>query len=1031
MLAQITTDDALTASWWHELQSVKTLPNNQPADPAASVKKAYDHLIKVTPPDAIYCIATQTGHQAAPKHTWFSTPIAAATFAVYESLVRHCKGVWYATSGYTDEPELNRYGNPSRSVKNVVGVKALWVDLDVAKPIPAEWVEPIRLMRLRTDKDEAINALPVEQREQYLEYLKEFDKYHSQQAAIDGLVDFIQKTGLTPSTVVSSGRGIHAYWCLSEVLTPNTWKQLADKMKALTVHHGLKADPMRTADAASLMRLPGTWHRKGDPLEVYTIQSSELTYTYDALNAKIQEKVRIASPSVLRNMKEKHAPTGVAAALIRPSEFPPANAELVATKCQQLRFFRQSKGVVEEPVWYLAGGTLAHCIDGEKYFQEWSSGHPHYSPQATADKMQQWLDRTTGPSSCGAFEDKNPTGCAGCPHKGTIAFPVQLGEEAAPLVDPTPIPPSELADELGEVDTEVYVPPTQLGNFRRTVKGIQVVDDALPAPITICDYDVWITRNSHDKHLDARVVNLCYRDYHGEIYEYQLKASVLSDQKALLTWLYDKGLYPKPEHAKAMSSYLQAYINDLAKNQKTITLHGTMGWSTENDTEGREKRINGFVLGNRLITSKGVVEAGISPKLRAYAQYFHKMGDMDKWIRSTRIYGEKGLEPHAFAFLMGFAAPLMKFTGTINGVTVSLVGRTGAGKTSTALHALSMYGHPENQKVKWGDTNNAIFYSLNAVKNLPVLVDELTNPDPQQVSQFAYDVTNGKQRARLNSDASLKTAERESWNLIVLATTNESLIEKVQMEKSEASAAIARILEYRLHEDDRWLDHVEKELVDIFVNDYGLIGEAYLSHLVKNVDNLKVTIPKMLTWVKENSGNVGQHRYINAAVACAIVGGHIARKLGLIQFDIEPVTEWALNLLREYSGKNKTSKINPYDVLGTFLAENNGKLLMVGKETNGVAKLLAGEVPRAAIIGRLDMQDEKLYIRRDALDRWLTNRRINHADVVLQLMRNETLARGNPTVNLAKNVPTLPPLMLSCYVFDAKKLGITVNGGES
>ena len=61
----------------------------------------------------------------------------------------------------------------------------------------------------------------------------------------------------------------------------------------------------------------------------------------------------------------------------------------------------------------------------------------------------------------------------------------------------------------------------------------------------------------------------------------------------------------------------------------------------------------------------------------------------------------------------------------------------------------------------------------------------------------------------------------------------------------------------------------------------------------------------------------------------------------------------------------------------------------------------------------------------------MTNRRINHADVVLQLMRNETLARGNPTVNLAKNVPTLPPLMLSCYVFDAKKLGITVNGGES
>lgn len=1026
LLSQIKTDDALTAAWWHDLQSVTTLPNGQPANPGESVKRAYEHLLRVNPENSIYCIATQTGHQGSPHHKWFSTPVAAATYAVYESLVRHCKNVWYATAGYTDEPILNKFGNPSRSVKNVVGVKALWVDLDVSKPIPDEWVEPIRLMSLRSDKDEAINALPHEQQEQYREYLKELDKYHTQQAAVEGLVDFIQKTGLTPSSVISSGRGLHVYWYIEEVLTANTWKQLAENLKALTICHGLKADPMRTADAASLMRLPGTWHRKGEPLEVLTLQNSALTYKYEAIDALIREKLRISNPSVLRNTQAKHAPTGVAAALIRPNEFPPANAELVATKCQQIRFFRQSRGVVDEPVWYLVAGTMAYCVDGERYYQEWSSGHPNYSAQATQDKFAQWLDRTTGPSSCAAFEGKNPTGCGGCSHKGKVAFPVQLGEEAAPLIEPTPIPICEMADEHGEVESKPYVPPTQLGSFRRTTKGIQVVDDALPAPITICDYDVWITRNSHDKQVEARMVNLCYRDYHGDVFEYQLKASVLSDQKALLMWMYDKGLYPKPEHAKAMSSYLQAYINDLAKNQKTITLHSTMGWSVEHDIDGREKAINGFVLGNRLITKNGTVEAGLSPKLRSYAQYFHETGSRDKWIRSTRIYGEKGLEPHALAFLMGFAAPLMKFAGTINGVTISLVGRTGAGKTSVAYHAVSMYGHPEKQKIKWGDTANAIFYMMNSVKNLPVLVDEFTNPDPHQVSQFAYDVTNGMQRARLNSDASLKTTERDPWNLIVLATTNESLLEKVQSEKADAAAAVARVLEYQLMEDDRWLEHIETELVDVLSNDYGVIGETYLSHLVKNVDNLKITIPKMITWVKENSGNVGQHRFLNAAVACAIVGGHIARKLGLIEFEMENVTQWALDLLRDYSGKNKSSKINPYDVIGTFLAESNGKILMVAEKVNGVVKLVT-EVPRGILVARLDMGQRKLYVRRDALDRWMTNRKINHGEVLLQLMKADVLDRSHKHYNLSEDVPTLAPMRLSCYVFNTDKLGIKID----
>lgn len=1025
MLAQIKTDDALTAAWWHDLQQVVTLPNGQPANVTESVRKAYAHLTQTTPAGGIYCVAAQTGHQAQPHHKWFSSAEGAVVYAIYESLVRHCKNVWYATSSFTDEPELNRYGNPSRNAKNVVSVKSFWIDLDVAQPIPPEWVEPIRMLSLRTDKHDVIARIPSDQQKTVRDYLKELDKYPSQQSAVEGLIDFIQKTNLVPTSVVSSGRGIHVYWSFSESVTANSWKQVAEGLKALADAHGLKQDHSRTADSASLMRLPGTWHRKGDPLEVYTIKTNEVTYTFEALSAQIKEKLRVVNPSVVRNMQNKHAPTGVAAALIRPHEFPPANAELVATKCQQVKFFRQSRGMVDEPLWYVLAGTLGHCVDGEAYFQEWSSGHPQYNYNATQAKLEQWMERATGPSSCGAFEAKNPTGCAGCPFKGKIAFPVQLGEDAAPLVEEVVIPPLPMADALGEVESHAYKPPTQLGSFRRTTKGIQVVDDALPAPITICDFDVWITRNSHDRYTDSRVVNLCYRDNHNDVFEYQLKASILSDQKSLLTWLYDKGLYIKPEHAKAMSSYLQAYINDLARNQKTITLHSAMGWAVERDTDGREKETVGFVLGNKLITPKGTVEAGLSPRVKDYSQEYHGVGDKDAWVRSTRVFQQKGLEGQAFALLCGFGAPLMKFSGGINGSMVSMVGPTGTGKTSAMTYALSIFGRPKDVKMKWGDTLNSIYYKIGATKDMPIALDECTNAEPLDISQLAYDVSNGKPKSRLKSDASLQTSEKELWHLIMLATSNESLLEKVKMEKSDPTAALARILEYRIEYDDRWMDFCGNELIDVVENHYGSIGEEYLRYVVANRETLKEVIPSMMKWVKDNGSTLGQHRFLNATVACALVGGQIAKNLGLIDFDLTQVTEWIMQLLRDYGGKSKSHQINPYEMLGTFLAENNGKILSVGHEVNGVAKFL-GELPRGVIVARLDMGIEKLYLRKDAFERWMTNRKINHGEVLTQLMRSELMDRTPQATNVSRGMPGAPPTVVPCYVLDAKKLGIKV-----
>ncbi len=91
------------------------------------------------------------------------------------------------------------------------------------------------------------------------------DGYTTKREAADALVEFCTVTGLPkPTTLVDSGNGLHVYWVLDMDVSPEDWRACGALLKALTKKHGLLADPSRTSDIASVMRVPGTLNQK-DP----------------------------------------------------------------------------------------------------------------------------------------------------------------------------------------------------------------------------------------------------------------------------------------------------------------------------------------------------------------------------------------------------------------------------------------------------------------------------------------------------------------------------------------------------------------------------------------------------------------------------------------------------------------------------------------------------------------------------------------------------------------------------------------------
>lgn len=68
-----------------------------------------------------------------------------------------------------------------------------------------------------------------------------------------------------PTHTVDSGGGLHIYWRLDTFLQRDSWQTYAKYLKDLTHAHGLLADDSRTADIASVLRLPGTLNHKYEP----------------------------------------------------------------------------------------------------------------------------------------------------------------------------------------------------------------------------------------------------------------------------------------------------------------------------------------------------------------------------------------------------------------------------------------------------------------------------------------------------------------------------------------------------------------------------------------------------------------------------------------------------------------------------------------------------------------------------------------------------------------------------------------------
>ena len=93
-----------------------------------------------------------------------------------------------------------------------------------------------------------------------------------------------------PTHVVHSGGGLHVYWAVDQPIEREVWQAHARKLKEVAKACQFLADPSRTADIASVLRMPGTLNYKYDPPRPVRLVTAE--------DKPIEQTVMLAAISI-------------------------------------------------------------------------------------------------------------------------------------------------------------------------------------------------------------------------------------------------------------------------------------------------------------------------------------------------------------------------------------------------------------------------------------------------------------------------------------------------------------------------------------------------------------------------------------------------------------------------------------------------------------------------------------------------------------------------------------------------------------
>lgn len=814
-------------------------------------------------------------------------------------------------------------------------------------------------------------------------------KYATQVDALKALIKFCKDAKLPTPTVTSSGGGLHVYWLITPSVQSNTWRAYASQLKKLAQVHGLKADPARTTDTSSVLRVVGTFnHKRGEKRPVKVIKQGVVTEFDDFLKrlnaATIRAGEQVAQPKEADEY-DKYFGGGN---LDRKRDYgEPPHILAVLKECRLMRALNDTRATHDQTTWYNSLGVTVFCADGVNVSHKWSKPHPGYTPAGTEAKIQQWLP--LAPVSCKVLAEKcGAELCAGCPHLNKNSNPIRLAQH----IDAAPAPVIQVP--AGPAIVELHIPDPPKPYTRTKSGGISMRNtnkEGEEFHHVIYGHDLFPIRRMRNGL--AGIEQHLWRVVHPKDgpTDFVIDADAFYDRKKFATSVAHAGIYAQPDDLKGLQNYMVAYIAELQRQAAAEAQATHLGWSPERDA---------FTLSDKIIYANGTVKpVTLSGDAATYSEPLHKRGTLERQIELLEFYNHPAYIPNQFVILAGLGAAVFGMTGQ-HGAIINCTGKAGASKSTTIYTAAALWGDPEKYTIngtKRGDTANRRDAKTSVLSNLPICVDEISSIGLDEAYNMAMGVSQSESRGRLKRNGTAQKTLNSEKSTLVLSTANDSLHDTLSARSSTGAAASMRVFEiaftnqiiHKKWEADEYLDELK--------HNYGHIGEIFIQAAVQEHTALKQRVRTEMKLIDQEASITPGERFYSSVGAAVLEVGRWAVRNGIVRYDIEAVRKWLIEVQIPFMrGVVVDEYASPAGVLTDYLEAISGNTLVVQKiKGAGIVNIL--KKPMGQMLAHYDYDDKTLIVLRKGFKDYCAKIGANFLTIIEELHAAKIDINGNRT----------------------------------
>ena len=850
----------------------------------------------------------------------------------------------------------------------------------------------------------------VENAKQYKSFFFDLDcgdkkDYPSQGDALTALRSFCKKNNLPKPVIVSSGNGVHCYWPLEYPITYDDWFPVAEKLKSLCAEHNLLADPAVTSDGARVLRVPETHNHKGTtPIKVSVMSNGIKPIAFHEFSDLVGEVIAVPKSLPMNEVINKVANTTEAMFIdiLRKTK--------EGRGCEQIKNILINQEDISEPLWRGGLSITKFCVDSEKASKIISKKHPGYSEEETLDKM----DRIIAPYWCTTFDEHNPDVCPKCPHWKKIKSPIVLGNRITESEEDIR---EALAMDMPDDEEMDYKIPSKYPSpyFRGSNGGVYMRyknADGDPEDKLIYHNDLYVVNRVSDAETGEGVVMRLHLPKDG-IREFTVPLTSVTSKEDFRKQLSMQGVaVPRMDH---IMKYTTTWVNELQVREMADIAHKQFGWTSD--------ECKSFILGNREISANGSKFNAPSVQTASFFPYFEPKGELDKWKEMINFYNRDKFELHQFIVATSFGSPLMQFL-PIHCATLHLHGDTGIGKTSAQMAAVSVWGSPSQLICSEADTANSKMNRGEVYRNLPLYIDELTNEKPKDLSHMAYRLTGGRQRNRMSAGSNVERYRGEPWKLLAVTSANLSIVEMISMIKIMPRAEAQRILECKTKE----MRFDTKEETDAFSlllsHNYGHAGKIYLKSILNDIEGVKKLLKEVQIKIDTTAGLTAKNRFWSALTACSLTGIILAKKAGLVDYNIKNLFKWTITQLKRNLHMSSDMSTSVEEVINDYIHEHWSKVLWIKstddrRGSNDTATLVVPEaLPRNELVARYETDLKRAYLLPKPLKKWCIAQQINYTSFIQDLKEKLNGRKGKMRLSKGTHMD-LPPthvVIIDCNI---------------